>query len=220
MIIDRIAAKSLLAALVAFPMGAYAGTTVDINFSSLSQPGSTYTAVGSTTTQDGVTVTGTDLYVWEASSPNLPSLSIADTSVFDYYASTPDTITAGGNEFTMNSIDLAPLLAGGTGTFDVEFTGTFADSSTTSQTFTVNDSPDALQLFNFSGFANVVSVSFGQGTNSGFFEGQDTAYQFDDVDATLPGSTSTTPEPSSALLFASGLVGLFLLASRRNGLRA
>jgi hypothetical protein len=220
MIIDRIAAKSLLAALVAFPMGAYAGTTVDINFSSLSQPGSTYTAVGSTTTQDGVTVTGTDLYVWEASSPNLPSLSAADTSLFDFYVSTPDTITAGGAEFTMNSIDLAPLIADGDGTFDVEFTGTFADSSTTSQTFTVNDTPDALQQFDFSGFTNLVSVSFTQGTNSGFFAGQDTAYQFDDVDATVPGSNAATPEPGSALLFASGLVGLAGMARPRKGKQA
>ncbi len=76
-------------------------------------------------------------------------------------------MTAAGNAvFTLHSIDLAPLIAGGTGTFNLTFLGTQADAATVSQTFTVSDSaPSALHTFDFSHFTNLVSVSFTQGTN-------------------------------------------------------
>jgi hypothetical protein len=201
----RIVVNGLLAALLAFPFGAYAGT-YNLNFSSLSQPGANPTSEGSSLTQQGFTIAGTSLFAWQASSPNLPGLNPADTSLFDFYAGTGDLITAPEDAaFTINSIDLAPLLAGGTGTFDVLFTGTFADSSTVTQTFTVNDSPDDLQTFDFSGFSNVVGVSFTQGTNAGYYEGQETAYQFDNVNVSDSGGATVTPEPSSFLFLASGL---------------
>jgi len=219
MSMSRIVAKALLAAVAALPVAGFAGP-VNINFSSLSQPGSSYNAAGASVTQQGFTVAGTSLYTWGASSPSLPSLNTADTSLFDFYAGNGDSLTDAGNApFTLNSIDLAPLIVGGSGTFNVTFIGTFADSSTISQTFTVNDAPDALQTFDFTGFTNVVDVSFTQGSNSGFFAAQNTAYQFDNIGVTAAGSGLTsTPEPSSLFLFGSGLVGL-VDAARRKGLR-
>ena len=41
--------------------------------------------------------------------------------------------------------------------------------------------PPELQTFDFTNFTNLVSLSFTQGTNSGFFAAQDAAYQFDNL---------------------------------------
>lgn len=210
MSIARMALAVLVAAVVG-PAAAYADT--DINFGSLSQAGSTYASVGSTYTQQGFTFTSGSLYVWEASSPSLPGLSSADTSLFEFFAGGSTSMAAAGNApFTLKSIDLAPLIAGGSSVFTVTFTGTFADSSTVSQTFTVNDT-DTLQTFDFSGFTNIVKLSFTQGTNSGFFVSQDTAYQFDNVDIASP--ASGVPEPGSLALVAIGIAGLVGFSLRR-----
>jgi hypothetical protein len=203
-----------IAAVIASPFGAYATT---ISFAGLSQAGSSYASEGSSYTQQGFTFGSGALYVWEASSANLPGLAAANTSLFEFYAGGASSIKAVGNgAFTLDSIDLAPLIAGGSGTFDVTFTGTHADNSTVSQTFVVSDStPAALTTFDFSNFTNVVSVSFTQGTNSGFFAAQDTAYQFDNVVVNAAPPVSGVPEPHAFSLLAMGVAGLLGFSRRR-----
>ena len=126
--IAKIVSRSVLTALVSLPIGAHAGT-VDLNFSSFSLLGNSYATVGPSVMQQGFTITGTQLDIWQASAPSLPGTNPADTSLFDFYAGAADTLTAtGGGTFTVNSIDLAPLIVGGSGTFNVTFTGVFADS--------------------------------------------------------------------------------------------
>jgi hypothetical protein len=198
--------------------GAYATT---ISFAGLSQAGSTYVSEGASYSQQGFTFTSGALYTWEAASANLPGLAAANTSLFEFYADGASSIKAVGNgAFTLNSIDLAPLIAGGSGTFDVTFTGTHADNSTVMQTFVVSDStPSKLTTFDFSNFTNVVSVSFTQGTNSGFFAAQDTAYQFDNVVVNAAPTVSGVPEPRAWSLLALS-VGAVLGLSRKRTLAA
>jgi hypothetical protein len=154
--------------------------------------------------------------VWGASSPNLPGLNVANTSLFEFFAGSTTTLTEGGSVFALNSIDLAPLIAGGAGSFTVTFQGTHPDTSTVSQMFTVNDStPAALTTFSFSSFTNLVSVSFTQGANIGFFGAQGTAYQFDNVVV----NASSVPEPATIGLFAAG-AGFIVITIRLRRNRA
>lgn len=200
----RVRWASISLALLLTAGSIMAGATI-INFSSLSQAGNSFASVGGSYTQQGFTFTSADaaLYVWQASSANLPSLATANTSLFEYFAFSTTTLTDAGNPFSLSSIDLAPLLTGGTGTFSVTFTGTHPDTTTVSATFTVNDtSPPSLQTFSFSNFTNLVSVAYTQGTNSGFFQTQVSAYQFDNVVV----SASTISEPGTLVLLAGGIL--------------
>jgi hypothetical protein len=209
--------KATIAVILGGGISAYGSIT--INFGSLSQSGSTFFSEGSSYTQQGFTFSSPDLYTWEKKSPNLPSLNAADTSLFEFFADNTTSVTDKGNApFTLDSVDLAPLIAGATGTFDVTFTGTFADLSTVTQTFSVSDT-DKLQTFDFSGFTNVVSVSFVQGTNSGFFGSQKTAYQFDNLVIASP--VSSVPEPGSLPLAITGVaLAGFALYQKRKRYRA
>jgi len=193
----------------------FVGHATTINFSPLSQPGDSWADVGNSINQNGFTFTSGngDFFVWQASSPNLPGLVSANTSLFEFYAGADTSLTHGGAAFMLTSIDLAPLIAGASGTFDVTFTGMRADTSTVSQAFTVHDDA-GLQTFDFSHFTDVVSVSFQQGQNSGYFVAQDTAYQFDNVVVSSP--TNPVHEPATLLLLGSGLAGLAGLAWRKN----
>ncbi len=183
-----------------------------LNFASLAQAGSGFNSIGPSYTQSGFTLSSTALTAWESGAASLPSLSAADTSLFEFYADYTTTLTAAGNAaFTLNSVDLAPLIAGGSGTFNVTFVATFANSSTLSDTCTVSDgSPATLQTCALAGFSNVVSVSFQQGTNIGYFGSQETGFQFDNL--VINGATSV-PEPATFGLMALGLVAA--VASRR-----
>jgi len=208
-------------ALLVFPVITQATT---INFASLSQPGTGSTSFGNVVTQQGFSFTdllnssfGSGFAVWQASSPNLPGSNTANTSLFEFFANSTTELTAAAHAaFTLNSIDLAQYLTPQTpGSFTVTFTGTRADSSTVTQTFTVPRlaGTPALQTFNFSGFTNVVKVDFTQGINGGSAIG--TGYQFDNV---VINAQTPVPEPGTNVLLAFALVtslALYRLVSRR-----
>jgi uncharacterized protein (TIGR03437 family) len=211
-----------LAELVLFTVPALTAGTVNLSFVSLSQPGSNMASVGNASgiiVQSGFTLTSPDASwdVWQASSPNLPGLNVANTALFEFYCSAPiptctgqpDTVTAGGAVFTANSIQLAPLLAGGSGTFTVTLTGTRLDNSPVTQTFTVSyGTPTTLQTFSFTNFTNLVSLTLPQGANNGFYGSQSGAYQFDNLNLTtgqpLIAVNGTTPAVYNAATFETG----------------
>jgi hypothetical protein len=188
-----------------------------INFASFSQAGTNFNALGASVTQSGFTFSSSGggfcntLGVWEDSSPNHPTGGTSTTSLLEYCADATTTMVQFGNvAFDLNAIDLAEWgadQAGGAGTFTVTFSGTRADSSTVTQTFTVSNNSGSpnLQHFAFSGFTNIVSVSFVQGI---FLSG--TAYQFNNVVV----NETTVPEPATYILVATGL--LTLLGYRKN----
>lgn len=211
-------AYGVILTLLLIAGGSLSANATTISFSSLSQSGSSSTSEGNTYTQQGFTFAdqlngdGNGLSVWQASSPNLPGLNTADTSLFEFFAGSTTRLTEAGNvAFTLDSIDLAQYNDLQTaGTFNVSFTGTFADSSTVSQTFTVNrfTGTPLLQTFVFSGFDNVVRVDFTQGVAvSG------NAYQFDNL--VVAPSGSAVPEPSSLAMCCGGLAVLIMLSRRK-----
>jgi hypothetical protein len=188
-----------------------------INFAGLSQPGSGSTALGNLVIQQGFTFSdllngpfGNGFSVWQASSPNLPGLSTADTSLFETFAGSTTQLTSASNaSFTLNSIDLTQYNTPQTaGTFSVVFTGTRADKSTVTQTFTVNRvaGTPVLQTFNFSGFSNVVNVDFTQGATGGSLTGA--GYQFDNV---VIKAATAVPEPGTMLSLGLALGGVLVL---------
>jgi hypothetical protein len=110
--------------------------------------GTSYTQQGFTFTDQLNSSFGSGLAAWQASSSNLPSLSTADTSLFEFFALSTTVLTDAGNApFSLDSIDPAPYFAQtGAGSFQVTFKGTHADLSTVSQTFTVGYASGTPQL--------------------------------------------------------------------------
>jgi hypothetical protein len=177
-----------------------------ISFSALSQPGSGSTSEGNSYSQQGFIFAdqlngfGNGLSVWQASSPNLPGLATANTSLFEFFGNSTTLLTENGNvAFELDSIGLAQYNdLQSAGTFNVLFTGTHPDLSTVTQTVTVNRfvGTPQLQTFSLTGFTNVKSVSFTQGV-----AGSGTAYQFDNL-------AITVPEPGAFLLGAISLAAM------------
>ena len=121
--------------------------------------------------------------VWKLGNPNFPGTSSSATSLFEMpIKGNATSITyKNGMPFTLDSIDFAPLLSGGSGPFSIIVAGDFGDGSSITQTVWVNTSPNKLQTFKFTGFINVLAVNFLQGTTAGYFTGQETAYQFNNI---------------------------------------
>jgi len=203
---------SLAVVLLLIAGGAFSANATVISFAGLSQAGIGSTTIASPYSQSGFTFTdlgngsGAGFSVWDASSPNLPGLSVANTSLFETFAFSTTRLTqTGTTPFSLLSIDVAQYeCCEPIGPYSVTFTGTFANSSTVVQTFNLsrNGTTPALQTLVLSGFTNVVKVEFSQG------QGAPTGYQFDNV------TVSSVPEPGTFSFAGISMAALFALRKR------
>lgn len=117
----------------------------------------------------------------------------------------------GGAIFGITSIDLAALFAGNAFTGPLIFTGHLQGGGTVQQTFNVAfgaTTPPIFSTFNFaSSFQSLTSLDFAtQGSSV------PNTYQFTNIH--LTSATTTTPEPSTLFLAATG-IGAIAVARRR-----
>ncbi len=183
-----------------------------IDFQSLEQINSSVNDIGNTYTEKGFT--------FDALAPNLYGFVVIGTLEFRYPGSTalinntPDGVTrltqVGGEAFDLVSMNLNSL--NGNYNVTVGFTGTKADLSTVTQSFTTDGLLNTLQTFTFnSGFTNLTQVTWLQ---------DNPYHQFDNVNVTpavaVPWETDSLPVVGSTVLFGLGIWGKRKLAQKKN----
>jgi len=171
-----------------------------IDFESLAHDDDQIVDNGATYTEDGFLLTNT------ATGGLSPSLATAGTNTFGYSESTAlfndnwegQTVLTrtDGGWFNLYTIALSEFYD--TDPISVVFTGVLNSGATVMQTLTL-DGAFGTEVFTFdTSFSNLVSVSWFQTADY---------HQFDDI------TVAPVPEPSTILLFASGL--LTVAAARR-----
>lgn len=147
------------------------------------------------------------------------------TSLAAFGGTTVDLVREGGLTFSLLSIDLARENQfnnpsnNGILYPSVTFTGTKQGGTTVSQTFTVDQSGFDFETFAFSGFTDLVAVTWSQ-PPFGSTPGSPGLHQFDNIVLDVPG-VAAVPEPST--LISGGLAGLFGLGAlyrRRRAVKA
>ena len=120
--------------------------------------------------------------------------------------------SVGGSLFGITSIDLAGLFAGNAFSGPLVFTGHVLGGATVQQTFNVvfgATTPPVFSTFSFaSSFQNLTSLDFAtQGING------ERSYQFTNIH--LTSATTTTPEPGTLFLAATGFAALAVARRRK-----
>jgi hypothetical protein len=139
-------------------------------------------------TENGFTLTDLKNNVGFYTTGNLSSTALYNASVDIRTRLTQ----VGAGSFTLSSIDLTSLA--GDYSVTVTFTGTRADTSTITQSFTTDTVLSTLETFNFTDFTNLVSVDWNQ--NGSY-------HQFDNINVS---SSTAVPEPLTVLgtIFGAG----------------
>lgn len=212
----------LLSLAAAFYSAGAAATPVTIGFDSLTQSGTGFTSIQfnagpslSTYTESGFVLSAT------GNTPGQSGFGSAHTGEADYYFGSTalfndDTngglttlAKVGGGAFSLVSMDIAALTH--TWTFYnneyVVFTGTLANGGTVTQSALLLNNV-SFQTVVFSGFEDVVSVSWAQGNAI-----THAANQFDNIVVDAPVLAPTqpngqVPEPASIALLGAGLLAL------------
>jgi hypothetical protein len=184
-----IAKAFVLTSFLALPLLATApAQAVVINFESLAVNNTSVNDAGATYTENGFTVTQVSQPSSLASFGTQDTRYPGSTALFNNLVGGITRLTqVGGGAFDLSSIDLTSL--NGDDSVVVSFTGTKADLSTVSQSFTTDAVLSTLETFNFTNFTNLVSVDWLQ--NGSF-------HQFDNINVSAAGTTAV-PEPFTIL---------------------
>jgi hypothetical protein len=144
------------------------------------------TSIGSTYTNQGFTITalfGGDFF---------SSGDLSSTSLFNQYGDGISRLTqVSGGAFNLFSIDLTEV---SDQSVDVIFTGTRADTTIVTQSFTTDEVTSTLETLNFTNFTNLASVSW---------ENTAGRVQFDNINVS---AATSVPEPFTVLgtIFGAG----------------
>lgn len=182
---------------------AVASAQATMTFVPATCPGNGGISVGPSYTEAGFNITSADLATWCTSATHY-----AGPNMFlDSPGTTGSLTKVGGSTFSINSIDLAHVYSGSYGAQSYTFTGNVFGGGQVFDTFTIaaqNGTP-VFQTFNFSaGFTNLTSVDLAS---------QDpNYYQYSNIKLD---AVTATPEPASMMLVATGLLGVFGVARRK-----
>jgi hypothetical protein len=181
---------------------------VTLDFESLAAPGNGITNHGFVYSEDGFTLTNTSQSYPFATFNTGESRFPGSTALFNDTINGITVLTKNdGGTFGLQSIKLSEL----NGSFSalVNFVGVKADSTTVSQTFSL-DRIFGFETFAFQGFVDLVSVSWVQEPNF---------HQFDDIE--IVDKAKSVPEPASVLgLLAVSALGAGSHMKRRQQQKA
>ena len=202
--------KFLLSTLLLLNCNSSFANTVILDFQSLEHMDAIPTQHDSIYTEDGYTLNSNNTVsrfaTWGTRQP--PNLYLRSTALINLDFNGLTTLTKSDNGlFNLMSIDLAASDPGNQILIGVSFTGTKADNSTVTQTFTGITGFDRYFLNNFT---NLNKVEWTQSTYSidDPFDGNyHTGHQFDNIVLNFGGDIVTTPVPAAAWLFSSALMG-------------
>ena len=209
----RVAKSLACAAVLALPLRSASADIVTMAFP-LSCAGNNVTLIPGTYAEAGFTlVASAQMAFWCTGSPNF-----AGSGVFvNAFGGTGTVTRDGGGAFGATSIDLASVFAGSNPGGPLTFVGHLIGGGTVQQTFQLGASQGtpAFTTFSFNqGFANLASLDLAVSGN--IQGGPPPLYQFTNI--RMNTLTTVTPEPSSILLMATGLLVLvaFQRARRRS----
>jgi len=212
--------KPLCATLALLPIFVSAGSAITINFSGLDNPSvDRVNLAPSGYDVDGFTFTGTQTPgVWTTGSTGLPVPGTPDNPVGGAASVSLSTFFAGGiitmtkddsQTFNISSIDVAQWGAGAAGSYAGFFKGYDSGHNLiAAQTCAGADvaGQPVLSTCNLSGFSNIFSLEFEEGT---YQSGE--AAQFTNIVV----NENATPEPGTPFLIGSGFLAMMVLIQKR-----